>query len=75
MMPRNHTFEGATQPCERFDAVEFRGFDEGGDDRLPVGAALTAGEQGIFTTQCDGANGALDRIGIEVDPSIVEKPD
>lgn len=58
----------------RVHGIELTGLDEGRDDR-PVGAALiTAGEQGIFSTQRNRPDGALDDVGVDLDAAIVEEP-
>lgn len=51
----------------RVDAVHFTGLDEGGDDGPVLGAGVMAREEGVFSVQGDGPNGAFDCIAIAVD--------
>jgi hypothetical protein len=48
-------------------------FDQRGD-HAPVDAALVgAGEQGVLAVEGDGTDGALDHVGIDLDPAVVEE--
>ena len=58
---------------EGLDAAHFCGFDEGGDDGPVSGAAVAAGEEGIFDGELLGANGAFDGALIHFDPAIGEE--
>lgn len=69
-----HSGEDVGEPCMRLDGVEFRGFDERGHGCPALASAIGAGEQMVLATERDRADGALDRIGIELDAAIVEEP-
>lgn len=55
------------------DVVEFARFDERGEDRPVLAAAVGTGEQGILAIERERTNGALDDVGIDLDPSIVDE--
>ncbi len=62
------------QPGPRFDVIEFRGGDQGGDCRPSVGATVGAGEEVVLATERDRTDGAFNGVGIEVNPTILEEP-
>ena len=55
------------------DVVEFARFDERSKDRPVLAAAVGTGEQGILAIERERTNGALDYVGIDLDPSIVDE--
>ena len=55
------------------DAGELAGFDQRGDDGPVVAATVRAGEESILPVQRDGANGALDDIGVDLDATVIEE--
>ncbi len=56
-----------------FDGVELAGLDQRGD-HAPVDAALIgAGEQGVLAIEGDRADRALDRVGVDLDATVVEE--
>ena len=57
----------------RIDGVEFAGFDQRGDDRPVLATAVGAGEERILTIEGDGADGAFDDVGVDLDAAIVEE--
>lgn len=65
--------QGAGRVGFRFETVELCGLDQGGDD-APVGCALIrSGEESIIAIEGDGPDGALDGIGVLLDPAVVEE--
>jgi hypothetical protein len=65
--------EGTGEISLRVDRIELAGLDERRDD-APVDAALVgAGEQRVLAIERDRADRALDHVGIDLDPAIVEK--
>jgi hypothetical protein len=67
-------------PCERvgevgvrIDAAELAGLDQRGDDRPIVAAAIRAGEERILAIERDGPDRSLDRVGVDLDPAVVEE--
>lgn len=59
--------------AERFDAVQLAGFDQRRDDGPMLGAAVRAGEEGIFPVERDRADRALDGIGVDLDATVVDE--
>src|SRR5678815_4024555 len=57
----------------RIDGVEFAGFDQRGDDRPVLATAVGAGEERILTIEGDGADGAFDDVGVDLDAAMVEE--
>src|ERR1700704_2263709 len=57
----------------RIDAVHFASFDERGNDRPVLAAAVGTGEEMVFAPECNGADGALDHIGVDLDAAVVEE--
>ncbi len=58
----------------RIDAAELAGFDQRRDDRPVLAAAVRAGEESILAIEGDRANGTLDGVRVDVDPTVVEEP-
>ena len=57
----------------RIDAAELAGLDQRRDDRPVLAAAVGAGEQRILAIEGDGADGALDDVGVDLDAAVVEE--
>ena len=55
------------------DAGKLEGFDQRGDDRPILPAAIRAGEESILAIESDGTNRSLDRVGVDLDPTVVEE--
>ena len=65
--------EGRGKVGVGIDHVELAGLDQRGDN-APVDAALIgAGEEGVLAGECDRTDRALDRVGIDLDPPVVEE--
>ena len=58
---------------ERIDTKQLAGFDQRGDDRPVLSAAIRAGEQGVLAVERQRANGALDYVVVDFDAAVVEK--
>lgn len=59
----------------RLDPVEFAGLDQGRDDGPVLRASVMTCEECIFAVQGDGADGALDSVGIQFNAAIFEEED
>jgi hypothetical protein len=57
----------------RIDAVHLASFDERGDDRPMLAAAVGAGVEMVFAPECNRAGGALDHIGVDLDAAVVQE--
>ena len=57
----------------RLDPVELAGFDERGDDRPVLAAAIGAGEERVLAIERDRPDGSLDGVGIDLDAPVVEE--
>ena len=57
----------------RIDAVELAGLDQRGDDRPVLAAAVGAGEESVLAVEGDGADGAFDDVGVDLDAAVVEE--
>ena len=55
------------------DGVQFAGFDERGEDRPVLAAAIGAGEERVLAVECERADGALDHVGVDLDTAVVEE--
>src|SRR5436309_13316604 len=63
------------QICFRIDVVHLAGFDQRGEDRPVLAAAIRAGKEMVLASECDRTHGALDDIGVDLDAAVVEAPD
>jgi hypothetical protein len=61
------------QIAVRLDAEELAAFDQRGDDRPMLGAAIGAGEEGVFAREGNRPNGLLDHVVVDFDPAVIEK--
>ena len=59
--------------CQRVDAIELGGLDQGEGDSPVLGCGVGAGEQGVLAAQCNGAHGAFDGVGVDLEAAIVEE--
>lgn len=55
------------------DVVELAGFDERGDGRPVLGAAVGLGEEGILAIEGERPNGPFDGVVVDVDAAVVEE--
>ena len=65
--------EGLRQAGMGLDGVEFAGFDQGRDGCPVCGTRIVAREESVLSVQRDGADGALDGIVINLDPTVGEE--
>src|SRR5262245_25602903 len=72
-MTRDDPGEHVAQVSLRIDPVHLAGFDERGDDRPMLAAAVGAGEEMIFAPERDRPDCALDDIGVDLDAAVVEE--
>jgi hypothetical protein len=72
-MAAGHAFQHVLEVGKRLDVVEFRGGDEGADRRPAGRTAIGSREQVVLAAEGDGADGALHGVGVEFDPSVVDK--
>src|SRR6266540_3830087 len=70
----DHTLEHIAQVGVGLDVIHFGGFNQRTQRRPPRSTTIRFSEQMIFTTQCNGANRALNRIGVELNTTIVQEP-
>ena len=57
----------------RFDAREFAGLDQRGDDGPMLAAAVRASEECVFSVQSDRPDRAFDDVGVDLDTAVVEE--
>lgn len=57
----------------RLDAVELACLDQRSDRCPMLGAPVGAGEERILAVQRNGADGALDDVGVDLDRTVVEE--
>ncbi len=55
------------------DAAELAGLDQRVEDRPVLAAAIGIGEQGILAIERKRADGSLNRVGVELDASVIEE--
>ena len=72
-MPVDDVGEDFREVGLRIDGIEFAALDQRCDDGPILGSAIRAGEECILPVQCNRPNAALDDIGIDFDPSVVEE--
>ena len=65
-MTRDDLGEHVAQVSLRIDGVHLAGFDERGDDRPMLAAAVGASEEMIFAPERDRPDCALDDIGVDL---------
>ena len=64
--------EDITQVSERVDAAQLAGFDQTVDRCGAGAAAVGAGEQPVFATKRDTAQGVFGTVVIDLQPAVVE---
>ena len=72
-MTRDDLGEHVAQVSLRIDGVHLAGFDERGDDRPMLAAAVGASEEMIFAPERDRPDCARDDIGVDFDAAVVEE--
>ncbi len=72
-MSVDHSLQDVLQVCVGLDFVQLAGRDQRADHRPAMSATIAAGEQVVLAAEGDGADGALDRIGVELDAAIVQE--
>src|SRR5258708_17971522 len=72
-MSIDHALEHIAQVGVGFDVIHFGGFNQRTQRRPARSTTIRSGEQMIFTTQCNGPDRALNRIGVELDATIVQE--
>ena len=70
--PGDNSFNHIGQPGQRFDAVQFCRLDQRRDDGPVPSAVVVASEKRILSCYRYGSDGALDCVGIELQPAILE---
>src|SRR5271166_5091990 len=59
----------------RIDGVELAGFDQRGDDSPVLTAAVGAGEESIFSIQCDRTDRPFHDVAVDLDAAVIEEAD
>src|SRR5258705_4651872 len=72
-MSVGHALQDVLEPCEGLDVVELCGGDEGADDCPSDAAAVRPREEMVFVSERDGSDGALDRIVVEIDATVIQE--
>ena len=57
----------------RIDANEFARLDERGENGPMLSIAVRTSEQRVLATESDRMDGALDDIGVDLDPPVIGK--
>ena len=57
----------------RIDGVEFAAFDQRCDNRPILSSTIGAGEERVFSIQCNRPDAPLNDIGIDLDAPVVEE--
>src|ERR1700756_1715273 len=70
---RNDTLEDIAQIGEGLDAIELGRLDQRGDDGPAFGALIGAGEEVVLGAELDWSDGALDGVGVDFDPAVLEE--
>jgi hypothetical protein len=65
--------EGGGQVGRGIDAVHLGRLDQRSDPTPIAGTFVVAGEQGVLAGENQGTNAILDRIGVDLDPAVVEE--
>src|SRR5262249_54421450 len=73
-MPVDHALEHVMQVSVGFDVVQFSSFNQRAECRPARSAIIRSGEQMILSTEGNRADRALNRIGVELDTTIVQEP-
>jgi di/tricarboxylate transporter len=70
---RDHALEHVGQPGQRLDPVQLRARHQARRDRPVMRPAIAAGEQGIAAPKSDRPDRALDRVGVQLEPAVLEE--
>lgn len=65
--------EDVGQISERVDIVQLASFDQGGDGRPMLGAAIKTSEQCILPIERNWADGSFDDVVVEFDAAVVDE--
>ena len=57
----------------RIDAIDFAGLDKRGNDRPVLSPAIGTREESVLPIEGNGADGALDDIGVDLDAPVVDE--
>src|SRR5439155_27091682 len=57
----------------RVDAVQLAGLDQRGQAGPVLGTGVVAGEECIFAIESNRSHRTLDRVGVDLDPAVLEK--
>lgn len=71
-MARDDAGDDVGEASIRVDVVHLRGFDQRGDGRPVIGAAVGAGEERVLAIEGDRVDRALDGVGVDLDAAVVE---
>src|ERR1700712_4030491 len=55
------------------DVDQFAAFDERGDDRPGFCPSVRSGEECVLAGECDGADGTLDDVGVDLDTAVIQE--
>jgi hypothetical protein len=69
----DHAAEHVAQIGVGLDAVELAGLDEARHGRPTRATAIGAGEEVVLAAERDGPDRALDRVGVEVDATVIQE--
>jgi hypothetical protein len=72
-MTVGHALQDVSEPGKRLDVVELCGGDEGADGCPSDAATVRAREQMVLAPERDGPDGALDRIVVEFDATVIKE--
>ena len=72
-MAVGHALENVLEVGVGFAIVELGGGDQRAHDGPAVGAAIGPGEQMVLAAKGNRSDRPLDRIGVELDPAVVEE--
>src|SRR5262245_6614057 len=73
-MPVDHALEHIMQVRVGLDVVHFGSLNERTERRPARSALIRSSEQMILSPECNRTDRALDRIGVELDTTIVQEP-
>ena len=69
-----HALQYVSEIGKGLDVVELCGGDEGADGCPSDAATVRAREQMVFASERNGPDGALDRIVVELDATVLDEP-
>ncbi len=56
------------------DVIELAGRHDGSEQRPVFSSDLMTGEEGILSCQSHGPDGVFYRVGVELEPAVMEEP-